>query len=47
MDSYKYNIAAIPLSEMVGMDDMLPVYVERRWKGDRRVTQLVVAGKDG
>ncbi len=34
VDSYKYNIAAYSLAELIGMDDMLPVYVERKWKGD-------------
>ena len=34
VDSYKYNIAAYRLAELLGMDDMLPVYVERKWKGD-------------
>ena len=29
VDSYKYNIAAYRLAEMLGIDDMLPVYVER------------------
>ena len=33
VDSYKYNIAAYGLAELVGMDDMVPVYVERKWKG--------------
>src|SRR5262249_22889043 len=33
VDSYKYNIAAYILAEMVGMDNMIPVYVERKWKG--------------
>jgi hypothetical protein len=33
VDSYKYNIAAYQLAELVGMDDMLPVYVERKWDG--------------
>ena len=33
VDSYKYNIAAYTLSEMLGIDDLLPVYVERKWKG--------------
>jgi len=33
VDSYKYNIAAYALSELIGMDDMLPVYVERKWGG--------------
>jgi len=32
-DSYKYNIAAYQLAELVAMDDMLPVYVERKWDG--------------
>jgi hypothetical protein len=33
VDSYKYNIAAYALSEMLGIEDMLPVYVERKWQG--------------
>ena len=33
VDSYKFNIAAYTLSEMLGIDDMLPVYVERKWQG--------------
>jgi len=33
VDSYKYNIAAYRLSELLGVDDMLPVYVERKWEG--------------
>ncbi len=33
VDSYKYNIAAYALAELIGMDDMLPVYVERKWDG--------------
>jgi hypothetical protein len=33
VDSYKYNIAAYGLAELLGMDDMLPVYVERKWEG--------------
>jgi hypothetical protein len=32
-DSYRYNIAAYQLAELVGLDDMLPVYVERKWQG--------------
>ena len=32
VDSYKYNIAAYRLAELLGLDDMLPVYVERRWQ---------------
>jgi hypothetical protein len=34
VDSYKYNIAAYALAELLGMDDMLPVYVERKWNGN-------------
>jgi hypothetical protein len=34
VDSYKYNIAAYQLAELIGMDDMLPVYVERKWQGN-------------
>jgi hypothetical protein len=32
VDSYKYNIAAYQLAELLGMDDMLPVYVKRKWR---------------
>ena len=34
VDSYKYNIAAYQLAKLLGVDDMLPVYVERKWKGE-------------
>jgi hypothetical protein len=33
VDSYKYNIAAYLLAELVGFDDMMPVYVERKVDG--------------
>lgn len=33
VDSYKYNIAAYRLAELLGVDYILPVYVERKWKG--------------
>ena len=33
VDSYKYNIAAYQLAEMLDMDDMVPVYVQRKWEG--------------
>ena len=33
VDSYKYNIAAYELAELLGLDDMPPVYVERKWQG--------------
>ena len=32
-DSYKYNIAAYAVAELLGVDDMLPVYVARKWSG--------------
>ncbi len=35
VDSYKYNIAAYQLAEMLGLDDMVPVYVEREWNGQK------------
>jgi hypothetical protein len=34
VDSYKYNIAAYALAEMLGIEDMLPVYVERKYQGE-------------
>ena len=30
VDSYKYNLAAYQIAELVGLDYMLPVYVERK-----------------
>jgi hypothetical protein len=33
VDSYKYNIAAYQLAEMLGLEDIIPVYVERKWQG--------------
>jgi hypothetical protein len=33
VDSYKYNIAAYVLAEMLGVDDMIPTHVERKWDG--------------
>jgi hypothetical protein len=35
VDSYKYNLAAYALAELIGFDDMMPVYVEREWEGHR------------
>jgi hypothetical protein len=35
VDSYKYNIAAYGLAELLGIDDLLPVYVEREWQGKK------------
>jgi hypothetical protein len=34
VDSYKYNIAGSTLAEMLGLDDMVPIYVERKWSGN-------------
>jgi hypothetical protein len=34
VDSYKYNIAAYRLAVLLGLDDMVPVYVERKWNGN-------------
>lgn len=35
VDSFAYNIAAYRLAGLVGLDDMIPVTVERRWQGER------------
>lgn len=35
VDSFAYNIAAYRLAGLVGLDDMIPVTVERRWRADR------------
>ena len=32
VDSYMYNIAAYEISRLLGLDDMMPVTVERRWQ---------------
>jgi hypothetical protein len=34
VDSYKYNIAAYELAELLGLDNLVPVYVERKWNGN-------------
>lgn len=33
VDSYLYNIAAYRLAGMLGLEDMIPVTVERKWNG--------------
>ena len=33
VDSYKYNVAAYELAALLGLEHMMPVYVERRWNG--------------
>lgn len=30
---YRYNLAASALADMLGLEDTLPVYVEREWRG--------------
>jgi hypothetical protein len=32
-DSYHFNIAGYELAKLLGLDDMIPVYVERKWNG--------------
>ena len=32
VDSYRYNIAAYRLARLLGLDDVVPVSVERRWR---------------
>jgi hypothetical protein len=32
-DSYHFNIAGYQLARLLGLDDMVPVYVERSWNG--------------
>jgi len=32
-DSYHFNIAAYELAKLLGLDGMMPVYVERKWGG--------------
>jgi hypothetical protein len=34
VDTYKFNIAAWKLAKLLGIDDMIPPYVERKYKGD-------------
>ena len=35
VDAYRYNIAAYRLAELLGIDHMMPVTVERGWDGKR------------
>jgi len=41
VDSYHYNIAAYELAKLVGMSDVIPVYVERQWNGKKGFSVLV------
>ena len=33
VDSYRYNLAAYAVAGLIGLDHMMPPYVERRWNG--------------
>lgn len=33
VDSWKYNVAGYEIADLLGLDDMVPVYVERKWQG--------------
>lgn len=33
VDSYRYNLGAYGLSQLLGLEAMMPVHVERRWNG--------------
>jgi hypothetical protein len=35
VDSYRYNLAAYGLAEVLGLDDMMPVTVEREWRREK------------
>ena len=35
VDSYRYSLAAYKIAELVGLDDMMPVHVEREWHGHK------------
>lgn len=32
-DSWKFNVAGYRIAKMLGLDNMVPVYVERKWEG--------------
>jgi len=33
VDHYRYNVGAYAIAELLGLDPMMPVHVERRWDG--------------
>ncbi len=35
VDSYRYNLAAWELADLLGLADMMPATVERKWKGKK------------
>ena len=45
--STRHNIAAYRLAELLGIDDMLPVYVERSWAGNPGSISWWLPGEDG
>ncbi len=45
VDSYKYNIAAYELAELIGFDDMMPMYVERKVDGKMGSVSLWLPAK--
>lgn len=36
VDAYRYNLGAYAIAELVGLDHMMPMHVERRWNGKSR-----------
>ena len=34
VDSYKYNVGGYILAELLGIENIMPVYVERKWMGN-------------
>ena len=45
VDSYHYDIAAYELAKLVGMSNMVPVTVERRWRGQTGALSWWIASK--
>ena len=41
VDSYRYTLAAYGLAGLLGLADMMPVTVERKWDGDTGALKLV------
>ncbi len=44
-EDYHFKIAAYELAELLGLDDMLPATVERRWEGNLGSVQWWVPGR--
>jgi len=45
VDSFAYNIAAYRLAGLLGIDNMIPVTVERRWRAERGAVSWWVDAK--